>query len=602
MQQHNELNEKNELRDYQIRYYEKLCKIRPLHSLVCIPTGGGKTRLAVVFLIKNILSEGMKVLWVTHSQYLLNQAYDTFLHYLGYDYMGKYSILIHTGEHENALVRKTSDLTEQYKIIFCSFQSLQRSKSDWKDIIGDQTFVVIDEAHHFVAPAYMNTLKDYILNKNLIGLTATPIRMKKSESSQLLKIFFNDLGERVHMTELFQKKYLVRPLFEMVNYDNDQIEYDDINRIEELDEWLVENSDDYNEKIVNKYLSDKNKYGKTVVFAINKSHANTLYEAFRKHYRDDEVFLVYSDLKKTEELPSFKEGENRDSQFNAFKAARNGILININVLNEGVDIPDIQSVFLTKPLNSKIVVTQIIGRALRTAENKKCAYIVNFAVSRLGKKLLMVMPKTVYKQYAAEWEGDEVADLFEEDEEHISELEEMAEKAKRKAEICSFSDICLAGNYSLISKNEQEDIPVPVSFKEYRKIERFRRSLKEGQAGIFPKRLFFNDMDMDAIKSAFEDEDKSYDIVFRPYDEELLRGITSLLLSIKEKIKEYYLVGKKRKDYYELFELKYEELEKEQNAVMLWYLNQVGIRSKKDFVYFIGQEMPEIKKEIKEEQ
>ena len=596
-----ELSVENELRDYQIRYYEKLCTNHPLRSLVCIPTGGGKTRLAVVYLINRVLRDGQKVLWVTHSQYLLNQAYDTFLSYLGSEYMNENAILIHSGDHDNAIVKKTRDLSYKHQLIFCSFQSLQRASIDWKSIIGEQTYIVVDEAHHFVAPRYLRVLNDFRSGKNLIGLTATPIRMKKDESNELYRIFNVDLGVRVHMTELFQKKYLVRPLFEMVNYDNDQLDHDEIEIIDELDTWLVENSADYNQKIVEKYLSDTRKYGKTVVFAINKKHANSLYESFCNKYDKSKVFLVYSDLKKNEELPSLQYGETRDTQFNAFKDSKDGVLININVLNEGVDIPDIQSIFLTKPLNSRIIVTQIIGRALRMAENKKCAYIVNFAVSSLGRKLLMVMPRTVYNQYLAEWEDEETADQFEEDEKRISELEEMAEKAKKKAQVCSFSDICLAGNYTLIRRDEREDIPVPVSFNEYRKIEHFRNTAKDGKRNAFPKRLFFCETDAEVIQMAFEKEGADYDIVFRAYDDELLEAISSLLLSIKGQVKEYYISKRTRADYEILFRTEYVKLNSEQNAIMVWYLCQVGIRTEKDFVYFMKQELPEIKRQIKEE-
>lgn len=596
------LNVDKELRDYQKRYYEKMADSRPLHSLICIPTGGGKTRLATVFLINNALANEQKVLWITHSQYLLNQAYDTFSNYLDYEWMSEFSILIHSGNHDRAIVQKTSDINIRHRLIFCSFQSLQKAKTNWKDIIGENTFIVIDEAHHIVAPSYYDLIETYISDKNLIGLTATPVRTKKLESSQLYGIFYKDLGIRIHMTELFQKQYLVRPLFEIVNYSNEQLETSDIGSIDELDNWLVENSKDYNERIVDKYLSAPSKYGKTVIFAINKCHADSLYEAFCERYDKEKVFLVYSDLRKTESLPSLQNGETRETQFKEFKDSKDGILININVLNEGVDIPDIQTVFLTKPLNSRIAVTQIIGRALRNPDkekypNKKCAYIINFAVSNLGRKILMVMPKTAYSQYSAEWESEEAADEYEENEERVSELEEIAEKAKRKAEICSFSDICLAGNYTLISRDEQEEIPVPVSFKEYRKIKRFR----SGLSCNFPKRLFFNDIDAEVIQKAFENEGSLYDITFKPYDEELLAGITDLISDMKSTVKDYYDADKKRKDYIDAFAMKYRELQKEGNAIILWYLGQVGIRSEKDFIYFMKQELPEIKKELKED-
>lgn len=522
--------------------------------------------------------------------------------------MNEYAILIHSGNgykdenNETAVVKKTGDIEEKQQLIFCSFQSLQRAKNNWKATIDkdSQVCIVIDEAHHFVAPGYFNVLGEYAEGKDLIGLTATPIRMKEEESSELYKIFNIDLGVRVHMTELFQNNSLVRPLFEMVNYDKEELNDGNIEGIDELDDWLVKNSEDYNQRIVEKYLSDEKKYGKTVVFAINKNHANSLYEAFRKKYDKNKVFLVYSDLKQNDELPSLQAGATRDSQFSEFKESEDGILININILNEGVDIPDIQSIFLTKPLNSKIVVTQIVGRALRTAKNKKCAYIVNFAVSRLGRKILMVMPQVVYKQYMAEWEGEEATNKFVEDENRISELEEMVEKAKKKAEVCSFSSICLAGNYTLLGRDEREDIPIPVNFKEYRIIEHFR----EGKSTSFPKSFFFCEMDAEVIQRAFKnanDENGEYDIVFRAYDDELLKGVENLLLSIKNEVRKYYVSNSPRSAYEDLFRSKYKDLSNEQNAIMLWYLGQVGIRTENDFVSFMKLELPNIKRQIKEE-
>lgn len=592
-----------ELRDYQRRYYNKLIVSNQFHSLVCIPTGGGKTRLAVVYLIMNAINKGKKVLWITHSQFLLNQAYDTFWNYLDEAWMNKYAILIHSGEHDKVMVQSTENITIDHKLIISSFQSLQRSKSDWKNILGNDVFIVIDEAHHIVAPSYIGLLNDFMKNKPTIGLTATPIRMKKAENNELYKIFSDDLGVRIHMTELFQKGHLVRPFFEIVNYSTEQLEQNDINSIDELDQYLVENSEDYNQRILDKYTKDEAKYGKTVIFAINKKHADSLYKLFCEKYGNERVFIVYSDLRKNNMLIDLPIDSNREMQFNAFKQSENGILININVLNEGVDIPDIQTIFMTKPLNSRTTVTQIIGRALRTSHetNKKCAYIVNFAVSNLGKKLLMVMPKMVYNQYVAEWESDEAADEYEENEERVSELGRMVEKVKKKTNTCSFSDVCLAGNYTIIGKNEQDDIPVPVSYKEYKKIEQFRRGLSCGKNYSFPKKLFFCELEPRLIQNAFQDENKSCDISFKAYDSELLREIDILLIEVSGKVKEFICANKKLSEFKDYFISKYIELKSKENITILWYLDQIGIRNEKDFAGFMMLELPNIKYQMKKE-
>ena len=583
----------DELRDYQKECYYKLTAKANFHSLVCIPTGGGKTRLAVVYLIENAIKMDRKVLWVTNSQFLLNQAYDTFEYYMGTDWMNENAILIHSGEHYKTEVKKVEDITEKHKVVICSFQSLQNKNDDWKSVLGDNVVVIIDEAHHIAAPSYRSLLEEYIKNKTVIGLTATPIRMKRDENNDLYQIFHDDLDVRVHMTELFEKGYLVRPIFEMVNYSTKELEESNINSIDALDQFLVENSADYNQEILKKYKQGADKYGKTVIFAINKLHADSLYELFCEEYGSERVFIVYSDL----HLP---DGETRETQFDAFKKSNNGILININVLNEGVDIPDIKTIFMTKSLKSKITVTQIIGRALRPSEetNKKCAYIVNFAVGNLGQKLLIVMPKITYNQYEVEWEIDE----YEKNEKRVSELREMVEKAKKKVNVCSFSDIILAGNYTLISGiTEETDISVPVSYREYREIERFRKGVSDNKEYPFPESLFFCESNLMLIQDAFRQENKLYYIEFKPYDSEWLTGIEQLLSEVAEKVKEFWQNKMKRREYVSYFSKKYNELINEENATMLWHLDKIKIENEKDFVYFMLQELPIIKQQIKED-
>ena len=57
----------------------------------------------------------------------------------------------------------------------------------------------------------------------------------------------------------------------------------------------------------------------------------------------------------------------------------------------------------------------------------------------------------------------------------------------------------------------------------------------------------------------------------------------------------------KRSEYEAYFISKYTELKDKENATVLWYLDQIGIRNEKDFVYFMRQELPIIKQQIKED-
>lgn len=128
--------------DHQKKYYEELEKRQEgrFHSIICIPTGGGKTQLAVTYSVNNEINNGRKILWLTHSKYLLNQAYYVFEDYLGEEWMKSNAILIHSDT-----VYRCADIQEKHKIVFVSFQSLIRCNTNWKDRIGMNVTIVVDD-------------------------------------------------------------------------------------------------------------------------------------------------------------------------------------------------------------------------------------------------------------------------------------------------------------------------------------------------------------------------------------------------------------------------------------------------------------------------
>ncbi|MBP3201452.1 MAG: DEAD/DEAH box helicase family protein [Lachnospiraceae bacterium] len=501
---------------HQRLYYDELCKRngQKYHAIISIPTGGGKTKLAVAYAINNLLNNDTKVLWIAHSKYLLNQAYSAFLNELGTNFMFQEAILIHSdasyqhiqnnGKTLNIDVKRINDLKVTHKLIFVTFQSL-KSNNNWKNIIGDNVAIIIDEAHHTTAPNFLSIISDYSVNKLTLGLTATPIRMKSIEKYDL-GIFYNtDLKVSVNITDLFSQKILVRPIFEEIQYylNNSQI-----TGINDVTLGLLNQLQNYNEEILSTYKNKENVYKKTVIFAIDKRHVDELYDVFNKEY-PGKVFKLYSDL------------YDREYQFNSFKDSEDGILININILNEGVDIPDINTVFMTKPLESKITVTQIIGRALRKARNKTNANIVNFAVNNIGRKFQIVTPKIAFQYYHASFDPDKkqinnVSIL----QQSIDIIANLIQNHIQKKATCSLSDVCLAGHYEIVD-NDGNDIPIPVTFKEYRKIEKYINTIKNSQKCTFIKKLFFSD-DIELIKDYIDESiNNNFDILFKKYDDEI---------------------------------------------------------------------------------
>ena len=110
-----------------------------------------------------------------------------------------------------------------------------------------------------------------------------------------------------------------------------------------------------NNLIVQEYLDHREKYGKTVVFALNSVHCVTLNDAFQaKGIKSEYIYTLnrYNDAV----IERFRDNDRPDHI---------DVLININMFTEGSDIPDIQTVFLTRPTGSDVMLMQMVGRGMR---------------------------------------------------------------------------------------------------------------------------------------------------------------------------------------------------------------------------------------------
>ena len=137
----------------------------------------------------------------------------------------------------------------------------------------------------------------------------------------------------------------------------------------DLPEDIVENlakNHKRNDYILHEYLKNRNKYGKTIIFADRWFQCEYIKEKLEKN--KIRVGAVYSKIDKSPS--SARERNSRDSDHNKesikkFKRNELDVLINVKMLTEGTDIPDIKTVFITRNTTSKILFTQMVGRALR---------------------------------------------------------------------------------------------------------------------------------------------------------------------------------------------------------------------------------------------
>ncbi|WP_295092536.1 DEAD/DEAH box helicase family protein [Ruminococcus sp.] len=376
-------------------------------TLLVLPTGGGKTMTAVYWLLQNAVDQGKKILWIAHRHLLLEQAADTFINNAYTSIMINHTTFryrIISGMHDKPVHIKKDD-----NILIVSKDSINRSLErldSW--LKNEDVFLVIDEAHHAVAKTYRKTIKyveEHAKSMKLLGLTATPFRTSEKEKGALSQIFTDDIVYKIDLNALIDGDILAYPKFidgcETGVELGDMIGLKNIQEIENFDalpkniqEFLQENNE-RNSFIVDHYVRNKEKYGKTIVFAINKTNAFALNALFRKNkIRSDYIVSDVRDAALGITISS-KENEEKIKQYRDGKL---DVLINVNILTEGTDLPQTHTVFLTRPTISRVFMTQMVGRALRgkKAGGTTDAYIVPF-IDNWNGKIAWVNPQSLFK-------------------------------------------------------------------------------------------------------------------------------------------------------------------------------------------------------------
>ena len=409
-----------QLYEHQKKAFDKMTKKivnskqYPFKGLLVLPTGGGKTLTAARWIAENILDKGIKVLWLAHRHELLDQAKKTFTNILAYKDIFKNTKELNwrivSGIHDMAVNIKPDD-----NIVFASKDSLrsQRNFQFLKDNFlhgQEEIFLVIDEAHHAPAQTYrklIERIESNIPKFRMLGLTATPFRTIDHELGQIAKVFPDDMVYSVDLKSLITLGILAEPKFEEIETGQDFKKDLDEEQIRKINDGFdlesigfdvakkIADNNERNNLIVNRYIENKDKYGKTIVFAVNKENVialNTLFQ--EKGIRSD---FVMSDTRDASGIHSISSKENKEKIQRFRKGGDLDVLINVNILTEGTDVPDVQSVFLTRPTKSTILMTQMMGRALRgeKAGGTKDAFVVTF-IDEWSDKIAWVNPEKLY--------------------------------------------------------------------------------------------------------------------------------------------------------------------------------------------------------------
>lgn len=308
-------------------------------ALVVMATGLGKTYLAGFF-AKNF----KRVLFIAHREEILYQAKNSFLKIMPDKTAGIYS-----GKEKSP----TSDF------VFASVFTLGRQKH--LEIFDPEEFelIIIDEFHHAAARTYQRVL-NYFQPRFLLGITATP---ERNDNKDVYAICDGNVAYRIDFLEAIQRQWLSPFTYYGIYDDTDYSQITWLgNKYDEEELAQVQIREEMAEKILKAWIKHRQK--RTLVFCSSIRQA-----VFLSNYFNSKGY-------KTVPLHSKQKNISRTQAITLLETGKIDAIFTVDLFNEGVDIPSVDTLLFVRPTESLIVFTQQIGRGLRLhPEKERCVII-----------------------------------------------------------------------------------------------------------------------------------------------------------------------------------------------------------------------------------
>ena len=311
-----------------------------------------------------------------------------------------------------------------------TYQSAVR-REDFTNRFG---LVIVDEAHHAPADGFAKLL-DRLQPEFLLGLTATPWRGDERQ----LEDIFGSVTYSVSIVEGMQLGYLAqvdyRMLVDNVNWDwlNSELPGEtsirDLNRklfVPELDEAVAVKIRSHLEEMP---------HPRCVVFCRSIRHAERI--ANHLHAEGWPARVLHSQLDRFEATRALRD----------FRSGMVPIVVAVDILNEGIDVPDVNMIVFLRVTHSRRIFVQQLGRGLRLSEGKKNVRVLDFvsdirrlaAAMDLNRQAAQVAhasidsgPVVYPAGQIVKFEGDKHLDFFMRYIKDVAELEDSEESARLK--------------------------------------------------------------------------------------------------------------------------------------------------------------------------
>src|SRR5690554_3816900 len=318
-------------------------------GLVVLATGLGKTWLSAFDAAQ---MGARRVLFVAHREEILHQAAETFIRIRPKSRVGFY-------------MGKQRDMAVD--VLCASIQTLGKEAHLERFAPQHFDYIVVDEFHHAAAPTY-HRLLSYFAPTFMLGLTATPDRTDRSD---ILSLCDDNLVYAHNLFEGIRSKLLAP--FHYYGIFDDSVDYAEI-------PWRNGKFDP--NQLAHKLATlgrarhaervwQKHRQQRTLAFCVSINHADFMAEQFQKRGIAAAAVHGRSELSRGEALEQLRSGEL-------------AILFSVDLFNEGVDLPTIDTVMLLRPTESKILFLQQLGRGLRKAEGKDKLVVLDFIGNHQG--------------------------------------------------------------------------------------------------------------------------------------------------------------------------------------------------------------------------
>jgi superfamily II DNA or RNA helicase len=324
-------------------------------NLVVAATGVGKTVVSA-FDYKRFVKENKgrntRLLFIAHKQEILKQSLGTFRAVLRNMNFGE---LYYSGKTPTSMEHLFATIQT-----FNSQDVYGKISSDYYD------FIIVDEFHHSASVSYQQLLKHF-KPKVLLGLTATPERM---DGKNVLEYFDGRIAAELRLGEAIDNRLLAPFHYFCVT---DVVDYSKVN-------WA---NGSYDKAMLDNLISGNTQRADLVIKSMQDYLTDidgTIGLGFCNSVKHAEFMADYFNRKNIPSIALHAESRE-DQRESAISKLRNGeinFIFTRDLFNEGVDIPEVNTILFLRPTESLTIFIQQLGRGLRIAEGKECVTILDY--------------------------------------------------------------------------------------------------------------------------------------------------------------------------------------------------------------------------------